>query len=166
MNVIARVEGGTVFRVTGTYLAVVAILHFVWFPRNISTRSCLVFCLFVCFGVFLCHFHKLEETIFWEALDPHIHFPKMRSYGSEDLISCPRWTGEGSVFFLLVSCGLSRFSFCSVVDSAKMDIIFFHSVVHINRHVSCLFTGKGETGKPKFQNCVSHVDGSLWAWSM
>lgn len=49
-----------------------------------------------------------------------------------------------------------------MVDSAKMDIIFFfNSVVHINRHLSCLFSGIGETGKPKFQNCVSHVDGSL-----
>lgn len=28
MNVIAAVEGGTVFRVTGTYLAVVAVLCF------------------------------------------------------------------------------------------------------------------------------------------
>lgn len=84
----------------------------------------------------------------------------MRGYGSEDFTSLVNW--GGICFFLLVSCGLSRFSFCNVVDSAKMDIIFFlNSVVHINRHLSCLFSGIGETGKPKFQNCVSHVDGSL-----
>lgn len=31
----------------------------------------------------------------------------------------------GSVFFLLISHGLSRFSFYNAVDSAKMDITFF-----------------------------------------
>lgn len=181
MNVIATVKGGTVFCVTGTYLAVVAVRCFVWFPGNISTWSWLLFCLFgllfwfffvlfdlvwfwFCFFLVFYHFHMLEETIFWEALDAHIHFPKMWGYGSENLTSPPWWTGEGSVFFLLASRGLCRFSFYNVVDSAKMDITSFYSVVHINRHISCLFSGKGETGKPKFQNCVSHVDGSLWAW--
>lgn len=47
-----------------------------------------------------------------------------------------------------------------MVDSVKMDF-FFITVIHINRHLSRLFSAKGETGKPKFQNSVSHVDGSL-----
>jgi len=65
------------------------------------------------------------------------------------------------VFFLLVSCGLSKSSFHNVVNSVKMDSLNFITVIHVNRHLSHLFIGKGETGKPKFQNSASHVDGSL-----
>lgn len=77
MNVIAAVEGGTVFRVTGTNLAVVAVLCFVWFPRNISTWSCLVFCLFVLgfFGViFIC----LKKVSFERLLTLISTFPRWR----------------------------------------------------------------------------------------
>lgn len=162
MNVIAIVKGDTVFCVTGTYLAIIAVLCFVGFPRNISTWSCLAFCLF---WVFLHRFHVLEETIFWEALDPHFHFPKIRGYGSENLTSCPWWTwGDLFSFYWLVMGSLDFH--CIMWQILQKWTLLFYSVVHINRHISCLFSGKGETGKPKFQNCLSYVDGSLWAWSM
>lgn len=65
MNVIATVKGGIDFCVTGTYLAVVAVL--LYDSSGIFQRG-LVWFLFVCFVVcllwFLCNFHKLEETIF------------------------------------------------------------------------------------------------------
>lgn len=67
----------------------------------------------------------LEEMVLWEALDPHIHFPKMRGYSNENLTWWPWWTGEGSVFFLLTSCGLSRFSFCNVILQKWILLFFF-----------------------------------------
>lgn len=76
----------------------------------------------------------------------------MRGYGSENLIHIPGDVGRDLFSFYCSVVGSLDFNFVMWYILKKWILHFFNSVVHINRHISCLFSRKGETGKPKFQN--------------